>query len=101
MLLLGSKVLHAGLNKVGCAVWFPVLRYGCPSPSLLTPPPPPPPPQGWSEAPRLRLLNLKYDVMPAEYVTMIVTELGMVPPTSVPVILREFRDASELPQAHR
>ncbi|PNH12914.1 Translation initiation factor eIF-2B subunit delta [Tetrabaena socialis] len=47
--------------------------------------------EGWSEHPRLRLLNLKYDVMPAEYVTMVVTEFGMVPPTSVPVILREFR----------
>lgn len=47
--------------------------------------------QGWSEQPRLRLLNLKYDAMPSEYVTMIVTEFGMIPPTSVPVILREFR----------
>ncbi|MEW5319872.1 MAG: hypothetical protein WDW38_010991 [Sanguina aurantia] len=47
--------------------------------------------EGWSEQPRLRLLNLKYDAMPSEYVTMIVTEFGMIPPTSVPVILREFR----------
>eukprot|EP00798_Chlamydomonas_sp_ICE-L_P028931 gene28931-32124_t len=45
----------------------------------------------WSEQPRLGLLNLKYDTMPAEYVTMIVTEFGMIPPTSVPVILREYR----------
>jgi translation initiation factor eIF-2B subunit delta len=35
------------------------------------------------------LLNLKYDAMPAEYVTTIVCEFGMIPPTSVPVILRE------------
>lgn len=49
--------------------------------------------QGWRDNPRLRLLNLKYDVMPAEYVTMVVTEFGMVPPTSVPVILREFRQS--------
>ena len=41
--------------------------------------------------PRLRLLNLAYDVTPAEYVTMIVTEVGMLPPTSVPVVLREYR----------
>jgi translation initiation factor eIF-2B subunit delta len=40
---------------------------------------------------RLGLLNLKYDAMPAEYVTMIVTEFGMIPPTSVPVILREYQ----------
>ncbi len=51
--------------------------------------------QGWSENPRLRPLNLKYDVMPAEYVTMVVTEFGMVPPTSVPVILREFRQSEQ------
>lgn len=54
------------------------------------------PRQGWSDNPRLRLLNLKYDVMPAEFVTMVVTELGPVPPTSVPVVLREQRDAAEL-----
>lgn len=41
------------------------------------------------EIPRLGLLNLKYDAMPAEYISMIVTEYGMIPPTSVPVILRE------------
>ncbi|GIL72235.1 hypothetical protein Vretifemale_2614 [Volvox reticuliferus] len=51
--------------------------------------------EGWSDHPRLRLLNLKYDVMPAEYVTMVVTEFGMVPPTSVPVILREFRQSEQ------
>jgi len=33
--------------------------------------------------------------MPAEYVNAIVTEYGMIPPTSVPVILREQQvDAS-------
>jgi translation initiation factor eIF-2B subunit delta len=37
------------------------------------------------------LLNLVYDAMPAEYVTLIVTEFGAIPPTSVPVILREYR----------
>ncbi|KAL6754214.1 hypothetical protein V8C86DRAFT_2707453 [Haematococcus lacustris] len=45
----------------------------------------------WQDKPRLGLLNLKYDAMPAEYVTMIVTEFGMIPPTSVPVILREYQ----------
>ena len=37
------------------------------------------------------LLNLTYDAMPSEYVTLVVTEFGAVPPTSVPVILREYR----------
>lgn len=46
---------------------------------------------GWRSQPSLGLLNLKYDAMPAEYVTLIVTEFGLIPPTSVPVILREYR----------
>jgi translation initiation factor eIF-2B subunit delta len=46
------------------------------------------------DIPRLGLLNLKYDAMPAEYVTMVVTEFGMIPPTSVPVIIREFQQVS-------
>ena len=50
----------------------------------------------WEEAPRLRLLNLVYDVTPPEYVTMIVTEVGLLPPTSVPVVLREYRKESFL-----
>lgn len=44
---------------------------------------------GWSKSGKLDLLNLKYDVMPAEYVAMIATEVGIMPTTSVPVILRE------------
>jgi translation initiation factor eIF-2B subunit delta len=68
-----------------------------PAPPRLVPPPPAPRQvlQGAAEAlPRLGLLNLKYDAMPAEYVTMVVTEFGMIPPTSVPVILREYRQES-------
>jgi len=37
------------------------------------------------------VVNLTYDAMPAEYITMIITEFGMIPPTSVPVIVREYR----------
>jgi len=47
--------------------------------------------EGWAENDHLQLLNLTYDATPADYVSMIITELGMVPPTSVPVILREYR----------
>ncbi|MCO5578920.1 hypothetical protein L7F22_032770 [Adiantum nelumboides] len=47
--------------------------------------------EGWSQNSHLQLLNLTYDATPADYVSMIITELGMVPPTSVPVILREYR----------
>ena len=38
----------------------------------------------------LKLLNLTYDLTPADFVSGIVTELGIVPPTSVAVLLREM-----------
>ncbi|EOY04269.1 NagB/RpiA/CoA transferase-like superfamily protein isoform 6 [Theobroma cacao] len=39
----------------------------------------------------LQLLNLIYDATPSDYVSMVITDYGMVPPTSVPVIVREYR----------
>ena len=45
----------------------------------------------WRENPNLSLLNLEYDTTPAEFVTVVVTEVGVLPPTSVPVVLREYR----------
>ncbi|KAL6637224.1 hypothetical protein ACP70R_024796 [Stipagrostis hirtigluma subsp. patula] len=39
----------------------------------------------------LQLLNLTYDATPSDYVSMIITDYGMLPPTSVPVIVREYR----------
>ncbi|KAL3143575.1 hypothetical protein ABBQ38_002372 [Trebouxia sp. C0009 RCD-2024] len=47
--------------------------------------------QDWQQLPRLDLLNLTYDAMPQDFVTLVVTEFGAIPPTSVPVILREYR----------
>jgi translation initiation factor eIF-2B subunit delta len=38
----------------------------------------------------LRLLNLLYDLTPNEFVSGIVTEMGILPPTSVAVLLREM-----------
>ncbi|KAM7278320.1 hypothetical protein ACFE04_005454 [Oxalis oulophora] len=38
----------------------------------------------------LQLLNLMYDITPSDYVSMIITDYGMIPPTSVPVIVREY-----------
>ncbi|KAJ4833250.1 hypothetical protein Tsubulata_005083 [Turnera subulata] len=46
---------------------------------------------GWASSDKLQLLNLLYDATPSEYVSMIITDYGMVPPTSVPVIVREYR----------
>lgn len=31
-----------------------------------------------------------YDLTPAEFVSMVITEVGMIPATSVPVVLREY-----------
>ncbi|GAB4845330.1 hypothetical protein Ancab_038738 [Ancistrocladus abbreviatus] len=45
----------------------------------------------WTNKENLRLLNLLYDVTPSDFVSMIVTDYGMVPPTSIPVIVREYR----------
>ncbi|KAI1007966.1 putative translation initiation factor eIF-2B subunit delta [Podosphaera aphanis] len=44
--------------------------------------------EGWHDVSRLQLCNPLYDVTPAEYIQMIVTESGNVPPTSVPVLHR-------------
>ncbi|XP_002741935.1 translation initiation factor eIF2B subunit delta-like, partial [Saccoglossus kowalevskii] len=44
--------------------------------------------ESWSEIPSLNLLNLVYDVTPPDFVDMVITEIGMVPCTSVPVVLR-------------
>ncbi|XP_047315909.1 translation initiation factor eIF-2B subunit delta-like [Impatiens glandulifera] len=45
---------------------------------------------GWANKQNLQLLNLLYDATPSDYISMIITEYGMVPPTSVPVIVREY-----------
>eukprot|EP01087_Luapelamoeba_hula_P017324 TRINITY_DN5447_c0_g1_i2.p1 TRINITY_DN5447_c0_g1~~TRINITY_DN5447_c0_g1_i2.p1 ORF type:complete len:305 (+),score=40.38 TRINITY_DN5447_c0_g1_i2:1103-2017(+) len=46
----------------------------------------------WRKMDNFKVLNLVYDVTPATFVTMVVTEVGMIPPTSVPVVLREYSD---------
>ncbi|NXK68785.1 EI2BD factor, partial [Sylvietta virens] len=43
---------------------------------------------GWTENKSLRLLNLVYDVTPPDLVDLVITDLGMIPCTSVPVVLR-------------
>lgn len=42
----------------------------------------------WRAKKTLNLLNITYDVTPADFVTAVVTELAILPCTSVPVILR-------------
>ncbi len=44
--------------------------------------------ENWEDLKKLQLCNPMYDVTPADYIHMIVTESGAVPPTSVPVLHR-------------
>lgn len=46
----------------------------------------------WRNTKNLQLLNIAYDVTPMHFISCVVTEMGVVPPTSVAVILREFND---------
>lgn len=44
----------------------------------------------WRTTPNLKLLSIMYDLTPSEFVSGIVTEMGILPPTSIAVILREM-----------
>lgn len=44
----------------------------------------------WMDDPHLLLLDLKYDYTPSLYIGMVITEVGCLPVTSIPVILREY-----------
>jgi len=46
----------------------------------------------WRDVPNLRLLNLLYDVTPSKHITLVVTEVGLIPCTSAPVIWREYNE---------
>ncbi|GAA5796793.1 hypothetical protein EDC94DRAFT_618106 [Helicostylum pulchrum] len=46
----------------------------------------------WRDQPDLRLLNILYDVTPSKYITLVVTEVGLIPCTSAPVIWREYNE---------
>ncbi|KAJ5946807.1 translation initiation factor eIF-2B subunit delta [Penicillium verhagenii] len=50
--------------------------------------PSPSPLASWKDTSHLQLLNLMYDVTPAEYVDMVVTEMGSLPPSAVPIVHR-------------
>lgn len=48
----------------------------------------------WKSYPSLNILNILYDLTPPEYIQKIITEFGALPPSSVPVILREYKSAT-------
>nr|CCA18558.1 translation initiation factor eIF2B subunit delta pu [Albugo laibachii Nc14] len=44
----------------------------------------------WRNIPNLEFVNFEHDITPKEFISVIVTELGMIPPSSVPAIIREY-----------
>lgn len=46
----------------------------------------------FQDSQHLQLLQILYDVTPAEYITMVITEYGSLPPSSVPVVHRLSTD---------
>ncbi|KAB8360802.1 hypothetical protein FH972_024536 [Carpinus fangiana] len=51
---------------------------------------------GWRDKEHLQLLNPLYDVTPAEYIAVVITELGSLPATSAPVVQRISAGAQEI-----
>ncbi|EEB07224.1 translation initiation factor eIF2B delta subunit [Schizosaccharomyces japonicus yFS275] len=45
----------------------------------------------WRSVKNLKLLSLKYDVTPPRLITVCVCEMGLLPSTSVPAIINEFK----------
>lgn len=45
----------------------------------------------WEDIPLLNIVNILYDLTPPEYIKKVITEFGSLPPSSVPVILREYK----------
>ncbi|KAF6010607.1 hypothetical protein HII12_002848 [Brettanomyces bruxellensis] len=50
--------------------------------------------RNWKELRKLYILNILYDLTPPDYIQKVITELGALPPSSVPVILREYKSIS-------
>ncbi|CAD5119028.1 DgyrCDS7678 [Dimorphilus gyrociliatus] len=49
--------------------------------------------ENWKTMENLYLLNILYDVTPPDLVSLVITEIGMLPCTSVPVVLRVHNTA--------
>ena len=45
----------------------------------------------WEKSPNLHIFNIMYDLTPPDYIKKIITEFGSLPPSSVPVVLREYK----------
>lgn len=45
----------------------------------------------------LSIVNVVYDLTPASMVSLVATEIGLLPPTAVAAILREFQSMQSAP----
>lgn len=45
----------------------------------------------WYELANLKLLNLMYDVTPAKFINVCISEMGILPSTSVSILVHEFK----------
>ena len=41
--------------------------------------------------PQPKYLNVVYDITSSKYINVVITEIGLIPCTSIPVVLREYR----------
>lgn len=48
----------------------------------------------WQNLKSLNIVNILYDLTPPEYIKKVITEFGSLPPSSVPVILREYKGSA-------
>eukprot|EP00924_Labyrinthula_sp_SR-Ha-C_P001189 maker-scaffold_7-snap-gene-16.5-mRNA-1 protein AED:0.04 eAED:0.04 QI:162/0.83/0.85/1/0.83/0.71/7/55/392 len=48
----------------------------------------------WRDRKEVFLLNLMYDLTPVKFLDSVVTEVGIIPATSVPVVVREMNEGS-------
>ncbi|OMJ15576.1 putative translation initiation factor eIF-2B subunit delta [Smittium culicis] len=45
----------------------------------------------WRDIPNLKILDTTRDITPSEFVSVVVTEVGLIPTTSISVLLREYK----------
>ncbi|OLY78455.1 putative translation initiation factor eIF-2B subunit delta [Smittium mucronatum] len=45
----------------------------------------------WRELTNLKILDITRDITPSEFVSVVVTEVGLIPTTSISVLLREYK----------
>ncbi|KAH3666389.1 hypothetical protein WICMUC_005657 [Wickerhamomyces mucosus] len=48
----------------------------------------------WRNNQYLNIVNVMYDLTPPDFIEKIITEVGALPPSSVPVILREYKSST-------